>query len=156
VVRPHLQALQLFLHVEPSVLRREARQLAKHLVAVLLVKAGGLEAEGVEKGIPSALLARFIFQRLQQLAAEATAAQRFGQPHQIDIQPIPEHNTDHASGSFSGRPAHHKTNPPRVVIACMLGVVGGYALPNSAPGFFHRIRLLDDLVFIAIHDLLLN
>jgi hypothetical protein len=55
--------------------RRESRQLAKHLIAILLVKARRLEAERIQKGMRGALLSGLIFQFLQQLFTVAAAAQ---------------------------------------------------------------------------------
>src|SRR5260370_13837809 len=77
---------QLLGHEDARGAGRLARDAAEFAIAVLLVEAGSLEADGVEHGAAAAALTRLGLRELEDSAAEPAAAERGRQEHQIDEQ----------------------------------------------------------------------
>src|SRR5689334_8986881 len=66
---------------------RVVRELAKRLVTVLLIKAGGLEAERADMRVARAAGVRVVFGSPQHASAVSCAARGGLEPEHLDVQP---------------------------------------------------------------------
>ncbi len=69
--------------------RRHIGQLAKYLVALLLVEGEGLEAGGFQMVVGDALALGVLLHGAEQAAAPAILADAFVDPEPVDVQPAP-------------------------------------------------------------------
>jgi hypothetical protein len=127
----------------------EIWQLAEYPVAVFLIKAWRLEAEGIQVGVPGAPLLRFFFRQRQQLVAIAAAAQFLFDPHQVDVEPIPIGGADQAAGDFFLRRIKHETQVFTVVTPSLLGIVIRDASADGAPDGIIYFFNVDDLIYLG-------